>query len=73
MPTVPVAGYALIWATKGEGKKGKVKLKLQNGKDAELLADGQELAALAAILKESPVYYGTDTGVLATDWEQVGD
>ena len=50
-------------------QKGFVKLRLVTGQEVQVVANtAQEVAALAAILRELPCFFWED-GMIATDWE----
>ena len=71
MAVAPVIGYRMGWNPKTN--KGGVTLRLPGGQEENITADSaEELAALAAILNESPVGYDPANGNLVTGWEQVG-
>jgi hypothetical protein len=71
MPDIPVIEYALSWRAKDN--KGGVLLILHNGQKLTIPCESaQELAAMAAILNESPVRYRTEDGALFTGSEPVG-
>ena len=71
MPSMPVVEYGLSWRTMDN--KGGVALVLQGGRTVKLEVDSaQELAAMAAILNESPVMFRTEDGTLYTGSEPVG-
>ena len=71
MPQLEVKEYALDWRTKDN--KGTVHLLLEDKQWIKIPCDSaQELAALAAILNESPVTYQTEDGYLHTQREPVG-
>lgn len=71
MPDVPVVEYALSW--RAQDNKGGVLLVFHNGQRLNIVCDSaQELAALAAVLNESPVRYRTEDGTLFTGSEPVG-
>ena len=71
MPNIPVDGYTLSWRT--QDNQGTVVLTLRGGRSVPIPCDSaQELAALAAILNESPVSFRTEDGLLFTGTEPVG-
>jgi hypothetical protein len=72
MPLVEIKSYALGWNPKT--KEGSLRIKLANGQDYPVpVSSAAELAALAAILNESPIGLNTDTGFIMTPtWEPVG-
>lgn len=71
MPDLVVASYSLLW--RPGDNKGSVILVLQDRRQIPINADSaQELAALAAILNEAPVFFRTEDGSLFTGVEDVG-
>ena len=71
MPDLSVVEYALSWRT--TDNKGGVLLRFQHSQPHTIAVDSaQELAALAAILNESPVMFRTEDGTLFTGKEPVG-
>lgn len=71
MPQIEVIGYSLSW--RARDNQGGARLTLKGGREVDIPADSaQELAALAAILNESPVFLRTEDGALFTGREPVG-
>jgi hypothetical protein len=71
MPKLAVTDYALAWGT--QNKQGTIRLALEDGQAFNItVPSAEELAALAAVLNESPVFYRTEDGVLLTGKEPVG-
>ena len=67
MPDIPVTQYFMTW--RPQTNTGGVGLILDTGQRVRIVCDSaQELAALAAILKESPKYR-TEHGILFTGAE----
>ncbi len=68
---VEVTAYILAWNP--ETHQGQIRLHLAKQGNRELLIeDPAELAALAAVLSEAPVYLEGD-GTLTSGWEPVHD
>ena len=69
MAAIPVVGYRLGISV--QGNRGRVILRLQDGQQIPIDADSPaEFAAVALVLKESPVTYDPANGGLMTGWEQ---
>jgi hypothetical protein len=70
MSRLEIKSYALGWFP--ESNRAIVTVKLEDGSSKKIKVDSPgELAALAAVLKERPVFL-YDTGLIATGWEDVG-
>jgi len=70
MSRLEIKEYALGWFP--QSNRAIVTVKLEDGSSKKIKVDSPgELAALAAVLKERPVFL-YDTGLIATGWEDVG-
>jgi hypothetical protein len=62
--------YRIAWNP--QSNQGFVELTLQNRQTKNLTVAADEFVAIATVLNESPVFYNLQTGIIGTDWEQVG-
>jgi hypothetical protein len=67
----PIVSFAIAWNP--NGSRGFVTLRLAGGQETRVpVASAAEFAAIAAVLRESPVFL-YEGGLIGTGWEEVAD
>ncbi len=67
---VPIVAYKIAWDPNNH--RGYIFLTLQSRETKNITVTADDFVAIATVLNESPVFLNTDTGIIGTDWEQVG-
>jgi hypothetical protein len=72
MSAKQVTHYRLAWNPKTNQGRAEIFFKKENQTVRLKIDSAQELAAVAAVLKESPVFL-TGDGLIYTGWEEIDD